>query len=279
MKSIRKIISVALALLLLCTSFAGTAFAAGIDTPLIPVPGENEENVLISPFYYSLNTSAKTATVTGYAGWQTDVVIPETVAYEGTTYTVTAIGESAFAAENSITSVTLTLKIKTVDGTAFHGCTKLTDVWYEGTASDKSGIAITSTNNSYFTGATWHYEACIHNPGAQKNHAFDNACDAQCNYCDLTRAVPDHTYDSEKDISCNECGFMRLVPGDVDENNTVTEDDAIYLLCHVFFPDRYLINSHHNPDYDKDGDVDLDDVFYLLYHSFFPERFPIELEL
>ena len=116
MKSIKNSLVMILALMMLCTSLASTAFAAGIDTPLIPVPGESEENVLISPFYYSLNTSAKTATVTGYAGWQTDAVIPETVAYEGTTYTVTAIGESAFAAENNITSVTLTLKIKTVDG-------------------------------------------------------------------------------------------------------------------------------------------------------------------
>ena len=140
-------------------------------------------------------------------------------------------------------------------------------------------MTITSTGNTAFTGATWHYSACITRPGEDKNHAFDNACDTTCNYCNHTRTVPDHVYDNEKDITCNECGYMRIVPGDVDENNTVTQDDAIYLLFHLYFPERYPINSHHNPDYDKDSDVDIDDIFYLLYHSYFPERFPIDIEL
>ena len=169
--------------------------------------------------------------------------------------------------------------MKSVAANAFNGCTGLCDVWFEGTASDKANVSIASTGNSTFANATWHYEACVNRPGSDKNHDFDNGCDFLCNYCDFTREVLNHTYDNEKDISCNECGFLRIVPGDVDENNTVTEDDAIYLLYHVFFVDRYPVPEHHNPDYDKDGDVDIDDVFYLLYHSYFPDRFPIDLEL
>lgn len=277
MKSIRQIISFTLALLLLCSTLVSAVFANGIDTPIFPVPGEDEDELLIGSFYYTL--SGTNATVVGYAGWETDVSIPATVEYEGTTYTVTAIDEDAFAAENSITSVAISKNIKTVSANAFTGSTKLTDVWYEGTASDKTGITITSTGNTTFTGATWHYSACITRPGGDKNHAFDNACDTECNYCDVTRTVSDHVYDDEKDITCNECGYMRIVPGDVDENNSVTEDDAVHLLFHLYFPDRYQINSHHNPDYNKDSMLDVKDVFYLLYHSYFPERFPIELEL
>lgn len=277
MKSIRQIISFSLALLLLCSTLVSAVFANGIDTPLFPVPGEDEDELLIGSFYYTL--SGTNATVVGYAGWETDISIPATVEYEGTTYTVNAIGEFAFAAENSITSVAISKNVKTVSANAFTGCTKLTDVWYEGTTSNKNGITITSTGNTTFTGATWHYSACITRPGGDKNHAFDNACDTECNYCDATRTVSDHVYDDEKDITCNECGYMRIVPGDVDENNSVTEDDAVHLLFHLYFPDRYQINSYHNPDYNKDETVDVKDVFYLLYHSYFPERFPIELEL
>lgn len=277
MKSIRKIISLTLAMLLLCSALAGTAFATDIDTPFIPLPGENESEVFVSPFYYTL--SGTNATVVGYAGWQTDAAIPAAVEYQGTTYTVTAIGDSAFVADNTITSVALSKNIKTVGANAFKGCTNLTDVWYEGTESDKSGITVSSTNNTDFTSATWHYNACIKRPGGDKNHYFDNACDTSCNYCGLTRTVPDHVYTNEKDISCDECGHLRLVPGDVNGNNTTDQDDAIYFLFNLFFPERYPIESYHNTDYNKDGKIDIDDVFYLLYHSYFPERFPIDIEL
>ena len=89
MKSIRKIASLVLATLLLCSALLSTVLAAGIDTPIIPVPGENESGTLISPFYYTF--SGQNATVVGYAGWQTDATIPATVVHNGTTYTVTAI--------------------------------------------------------------------------------------------------------------------------------------------------------------------------------------------
>ena len=275
MKAIRKILSLALAALLLGSCLAHAAIAQSVDTPWIPVPDENE-GIFVSPFYYTF--SGTSATVVGYGGWSIDVSIPETVEYDGVTYTVTAIGEDAFAADNTISSVTLSVEIKTVAQNAFYGCTKLADVWYEGTESHRASITF-GTNNEALTGATWHYEACIHNPAKTKEHAFDNACDAACNYCDFTRTVPDHDYDDDKDVTCNECGFMRLKAGDLDENNSVDMDDAIYLLFHYFFPEYYPINQYQAPDYDKDGDVDMDDAFYLLYHTYFPERFPIQLNL
>ena len=43
-------------------------------------------------------------------------------------------------------------------------------------------------------------------------HAYDNACDADCNLCGETREVADHVYDDEYDADCNECGATREVP-------------------------------------------------------------------
>lgn len=275
MKSFRKTVFFLLTGLLLCAA-TGSAFAAGLDTPFIPVPDENEE-IYVAPFYYSFDPDTEEASVVDYGGWNSHVVIPETVEYEGTTYTVTTIGADAFRGDNTILSLTLSKNVDTVEKNAFYSATELSDVWYEGSESDKSGISVSSTGNKKLTDATWHYQACIHNPADQKIHVYDNACDTQCNYCDLIRTVSDHVFDGDSDITCNECGWMRIVPGDVDEDNAVTIDDALHLLNHYFFPEYYTINVHHNVDYDRDSDLDLDDVFYLLYHVYFPERFPIEI--
>lgn len=275
MKSIRKIVSLALAFLLL-SSLMSTVLAAGIDSPFIPVPDENDGEIQIGFFYYSLNGSS--ATVTGYAGWQTDIAIPRTVEYDGVTYTVDAIGESAFTADNALTSIAVPKSVASIGKNAFWGCTRLADVWFEGSNAEQSGMTF-ADGNSAFSGATWHYNACITRPDADKSHLYDNSCDRDCNVCAFVRDTAEHVYDGDRDITCNVCGAMRIVPGDVDENNTVTQDDAIYLLFYIYFPEDYPINSYHDPDYDKDGDTDMDDAFYLLYHAYFPERFPIEIKL
>ena len=49
-------------------------------------------------------------------------------------------------------------------------------------------------------------------------HAYDNACDATCNECNATRAVPDHVYDNACDAICNECESERVVPDHVYKN-------------------------------------------------------------
>lgn len=53
----------------------------------------------------------------------------------------------------------------------------------------------------------------------------------------------------------------------------LTEDDAIYLLRHVLFPDMYLYENA--PDYTGDGKVTEDDAIYLLRHVLFPELYPL----
>lgn len=63
------------------------------------------------------------------------------------------------------------------------------------------------------------------------------------------------------------------MPGDVDGNDEVNKDDAIYLLRYVLFPEKYPLEA--DGDIDKDGDTDKDDAIYLLRHVLFPDKYPL----
>lgn len=63
------------------------------------------------------------------------------------------------------------------------------------------------------------------------------------------------------------------IPGDVNGDETVNEDDAIYLLRYIFFPEDYPVEKP--TDYTGDDIVDEDDAIYLLRHIFFPEDYPL----
>ena len=65
--------------------------------------------------------------------------------------------------------------------------------------------------------------------------------------------------------------------GDIDFDGKVTEDDAIYLLRYVIFPDRYPIDTF--ADFTGDGVLNEDDAIYLLRHVVFPERYPLSFEI
>lgn len=66
---------------------------------------------------------------------------------------------------------------------------------------------------------------------------------------------------------------LRYALGDLDRNDTLDENDAIYLLWHVFFPEEYPIYAW--ADFDKTGAVDESDGIYLLWHIFFPAEYPL----
>ncbi len=56
------------------------------------------------------------------------VVIPESVTYNGNTYSVTTIGHSAFRECTGLTSITIPNSVTTISNFAFYGCTGLTSI-------------------------------------------------------------------------------------------------------------------------------------------------------
>ena len=60
--------------------------------------------------------------------YQGHVIIPESVEYEGRTYSVTSIRESAFSLCNKLVSVIIPKSVTSIEGNAFQGCTSLISV-------------------------------------------------------------------------------------------------------------------------------------------------------
>ena len=89
--------------------------------------------------YYNITSgSDKTVEVTcqellsskNYAGL-TSVTIPTTVSYNGTTYSVTSIGECAFMWCTGLTSITISNSVKCIEVSAFSGCDGLISIVVE----------------------------------------------------------------------------------------------------------------------------------------------------
>ncbi|MEE1119381.1 MAG: leucine-rich repeat domain-containing protein [Bacteroidales bacterium] len=73
-------------------------------------------------------TSGSEVEVHGCIYSATSVVIPETVANEGITYSVTSIGDSAFYDRSNLTSVEIPNSVTSIRLHAFSGCSRLTSV-------------------------------------------------------------------------------------------------------------------------------------------------------
>ena len=100
----------------------------------------------VDGIYYEITPANRTASVTGgsYSG---DVIIPETIAYDGTTYSVTSIGKSAFANYSGLTSVTIPNSVTSIGEFAFAYCSGLTSVIFNAEKCTKMISAFSDCTN------------------------------------------------------------------------------------------------------------------------------------
>ena len=76
-----------------------------------------------------------------------DVVIPSTVTYNGTTYSVTSIGYSAFSGCSGLTSISIPNSVTSIGSSAFAGCSGLTSI----------NVASGNTHYSSIDGVLYNY--------------------------------------------------------------------------------------------------------------------------
>ena len=99
-------------------------------------------------------TSSSTVEVTYQQSWSssnynysglTTATIPETVTYNGTTYSVTSIGDDAFYYCFSLTSITIPNSVTSIGGRALFYCSSLTSVTIPNSVTSIGGYAFAST--------------------------------------------------------------------------------------------------------------------------------------
>ena len=140
------------------------SLAVLLSLPMLAVEVE------IDRINYELNTEAKQATVISKIGrYSGEVIIPESVEYEGTDYSVKSIGESAFYECSGLTSVTIGNSVTSIGDAAFFDCKGLTSVtipnsvtsigncafqYCSGLTSVTIGNSVTSIGGSAFWGCS-----------------------------------------------------------------------------------------------------------------------------
>jgi len=101
--------------------------------------------------------------------YSNDVVIPETVSYNGRTYDVTSIGKYAFYLCSSLTNVTIPNSITSIEALAFDRCSGLTSVTIPNSVSVISfgtfyyciGLSIINIPNSVTTIDSDAFQGCV----------------------------------------------------------------------------------------------------------------------
>ena len=86
---------------------------------------------VVNGIYYRItgaNTVEVTYKDTNYNTYSGSISIPSSVTISGTTYSVTAIGESAFRECTALTSVSIPNTVTVIDEKAFYGCSGLTNL-------------------------------------------------------------------------------------------------------------------------------------------------------
>lgn len=93
----------------------------------------NNYDFVSNGIYYKItNNSTRTVDVTfkdySFNCYSGNVSIPVSVTYNGVTYSVTAIGSSAFKASTGLTGVTIPNSVTTIESNAFDGCSSLSNL-------------------------------------------------------------------------------------------------------------------------------------------------------
>lgn len=112
-------------------------------------------------YTYTVNSDGKSCTITGVTDFSgKELILPAAI----DDYTVTAIGEKAFANKTGITTLYIPKTITKLDSKAFIGCYSLTNITYQGTSLQWNTVAKGAEWNS----GTGHYTVYCTNTSLAK---------------------------------------------------------------------------------------------------------------
>ena len=88
----------------------------------------NTETFDSGDFSFQINEDGETVTLTKYLGSDSVVTVPETVEYEGKSYTVSKLGSRAFYECVNMTKIEIPECVTFIDGYTFAYCSSLTEI-------------------------------------------------------------------------------------------------------------------------------------------------------
>ena len=107
-----------------------------------------------------------------------DLIIPSTISYNGTTYSVTSIGDRAFYYCSGLTSVAIPNGVTSIGGSAFYGCNGLTSIVSNAVVPPALGNEVfTNPNSCNVTVPCGSLEAYT---SSQWNNYFPNRIEEDC---------------------------------------------------------------------------------------------------
>ncbi|MDD6622627.1 MAG: leucine-rich repeat protein [Bacteroidales bacterium] len=155
----------------------------------------------VDGIYYGKNSDGKTVYVTykdtNYNSYMGSVVIPSTVTYSGTTYSVTSIGDRAFSWCKRQTSVTIPNSVTSIGEYAFH--------WSSGLTSVTIGNSVTEIGSEAFFECTSLTSVTIPNSVTKIGEA------AFCGCSGLTSVTIPNSVTSIGDGAFYNCSGLKLV--------------------------------------------------------------------
>ena len=206
--------------------------------------------------YYNLNEDGTTVTVTfettSYNSYSGDVIIPDFVTHDGTTYTVTAIGEYAFMQSPDLTGIVISDSVKTVGRLAFRNCTGLRRVTIGKsitTLSPRQGHNVFHVFSGCkgITSLTWNAVNCADNGGMGTTYLYEVTIG------DEVQVIPDN-FAKESEI------FEVVIPNSVVSIGSSAFQDCYYLQNMTFRASVISIGASafkncHNLDITSLGDA------------------------
>ena len=150
---------------------------------------------------------------------------------------VATIGYEGFASCTKLSALTLPSGLTEIGDAVFYGCVSLTAVYYRGSETQRTALAVGELNDELLA-AAWHVDACIN--------------------------TAEHTYDDEQDVDCALCGAVRTthLPGDINGDGTVDNRDATRLIRYINEWDVEVVEAA--VDINGDGTVDNRDATRLI---------------
>ena len=196
---------------------------------------------------YLYITGSRTATLINGDTKESDLTVQSTVTINGVEYTVTAIGESAFANNSSIVSLTIPEGIKTIGDNAFRNCGYLNTLILPNSLTEIGENAFAKCDR------LTHVESAIKNPSGISDNVF-----TATTYANATLYIPAQT----TALYANAAGWKKFVTVLEGEMSEKTVDGMTYICVENLKTAKLIKGIPETKDVTIPSTITVDGVTY-----------------